>query len=460
LAVPSAGAATFTVTRTDDPVPGPCDADCSLREAIRAANTGLGGDTIVVPGGLYRLALAGANEDAAATGDLDLTKTVTVMGAGASSTAIDAGGIDRVFEVEGGTTVEISGLTITGGLVNGNGGGISSAGMLRLVGVVVSGNVAVAANIWNGGGIDSNGTLTVEASTIAGNEGYNGGGLNVGGSATIVNSTIAGNRAGVPGANGDGGGISVSAATTVTVTNTTIAANRAFNGAGSGGGISGAATLKNTIVASNLSHTYTGAFVTTTVSDDCSGTITSQGHNLASDTTCALTGAGDRQGVDARLGSLAANGGQTQTMALLAGSPAIDGGDNLGCPAADQRGDPRPQGTACDIGAFEFDRIAPTAAFELIAQRLRAALRRGYAAFFWTDESASAVLRIFHRGRRVATGAATADEAGRERIRATFTRAAKRRLARAGRVTLSLRLAVTDENGNTRTIRKRVTLRR
>src|SRR5439155_19826905 len=87
--VPNAAAATFAVTRTDDPVPGACDSDCSLREAVLAANAGSGGDTIVLPAGHYRLTISGPGEDAAATGDLDLTTSVMIAGAGARSTVID-----------------------------------------------------------------------------------------------------------------------------------------------------------------------------------------------------------------------------------------------------------------------------------------------------------------------------------------------------------------------------------
>src|SRR5439155_22233245 len=89
------------------------------------------------------------------------------------------------------------------------------------------------------------------------------------------------------------------------------------------------------------------------------GSITSAGHNLSSDGSCGLAGAGDLQKVDPKLGELADNGGPTQTHALLAGSPAIDAGDNASCPGTDQRGTARPvdgnsDGVAvCDIGAFE-----------------------------------------------------------------------------------------------------------
>src|SRR5690606_29583266 len=63
---------------------------------------------------------------------------------------------------------------------------------------------------------------------------------------------------------------------------------------------------------------------------------------------------------DPLIDSLQNDGGFTQTMALLPGSPAIDAGDNTACPATDQRGVTRPQGPQCDIGAYEYDGIAIT----------------------------------------------------------------------------------------------------
>src|SRR5213082_3033896 len=92
-----AHSATFTVTRTDDPTPGACDSDCSLREAVLSADAGSGGDTIVLPAGHYRLSIPGTGEDAAAKGDLDLTKNATITGAGARSTTIDALAVDRML---------------------------------------------------------------------------------------------------------------------------------------------------------------------------------------------------------------------------------------------------------------------------------------------------------------------------------------------------------------------------
>ena len=100
--------------------------------------------------------------------------------------------------------------------------------------------------------------------------------------------------------------------------------------------------LTNTIVASNLSG------------GDCSSGVTSLGFNFDSDGSCGFVAIGDISGVDPLLGSLQDNGGPTETHALLPGSPAIDQAPVADCTlTADQRGVARPQGVACDIGAFE-----------------------------------------------------------------------------------------------------------
>jgi len=352
-AAANANAATFTVTRVDDPVPGACDSDCSLREAVLAADAGSGGDTISIPAGHYGLRIAGTGEDAAATGDLDLTRSVTISGSGARATVIDAGGGDRVFDVKAGVTASISDVTITGGFINGNGGGIASAGVLTLVRDTVSGNHALLASNGNGGGIDSNGTLTVTQTEISGNGAVDGGGINFGGTLWLTNSTVSGNTAGGPGANGDGGGISGSGGATLTATGSTIVGNSSFNGLGSGGGISASmATLGGTIVANNLAHESNQS---ATYADNCSvGTISTQGSNLSNATDCNLVSPNDQQNAPVLLGPLADNGGGTSTHALLAASKAVNA--SAVCPGTDQRGAIRKAGVPCDVGAYE---IAP-----------------------------------------------------------------------------------------------------
>ena len=117
-----------------------------------------------------------------------------------------------MFDVASGVTALIADVTVTGGLVDDGGGGIASAGTLTLLRDTIANNEAIAAGNNAGGGVSSSGILTVTQSTISGNRAYNGGGIDFSGTATIADSTIAGNRAGGLGSNGDGGGISGSAA--------------------------------------------------------------------------------------------------------------------------------------------------------------------------------------------------------------------------------------------------------
>jgi uncharacterized repeat protein (TIGR01451 family) len=181
------------------------------------------------------------------------------------------------------------------------------------------------------------------------------------GDATITNSTISGNTVSNLGANQGGGIVAATAAAdptpaTLTLLNVTVAGN-SVGGAGAnvGGGLVGNSLgvtpvltdlrSKNTIVAGN---TVSGA------AQDCGLVNASQSsHNLSSDASCGFTDSGSKQNVDPQLAPLAGNGGATDTRSFPTGSPALNAGDNAGCPAADQRGVPRPQLKVCDIGAYE-----------------------------------------------------------------------------------------------------------
>jgi hypothetical protein len=246
----------------------------------------------------------------------------------------------------------IIGNTANPFFASGNGGGISNSGAATLTNTTVAGNIAGTGQngaTSSGGGIESSAALTIRDSTISGNSVTggtvsgtgSGGGIESSGTLSLTNVTISGNT--VSGASTFGGGLRDNTGN-ATLLNVTFWGNAANGSAAVGGGIAGAgAKLKNTLIAAS-----TGG--------NCGGFLVSQGHNLSGDSTCAtaFNKGGDQNGVsDPKLGPLQDNGGGTQTHALLPYSPAINAGDNNGCPGADQRGVARPQGPLCDIGAYE-----------------------------------------------------------------------------------------------------------
>src|SRR5215207_9486034 len=198
----TASAGTISVTTTFDQIDG--SAPCSLREAVNTANADAnsGGctdanpaaaDTIKLDGGDYNLQRAGV-EDANASGDLDVTESLTIAGAGADESGIDGNGAitgDRVLQVSSGT-LTISGLTVHDGF-QGTGGGIrgESGTTLRLTNSTVSGNIA---DIY-GGGIFTYGTATLTDSTVSGNIADISGGGIAAGTTTLTGSTVSGNKA-------------------------------------------------------------------------------------------------------------------------------------------------------------------------------------------------------------------------------------------------------------------------
>jgi hypothetical protein len=349
----------------------------TLRSAVMEANARTGDDTIVLAADTYRLSLAGANEDGAASGDVDVAANgrITINGSGPATTLIDAAGLgDRVFQVLALGNLSISGVTVLNGDSRsapvgqpGDGGGFLNAGTLSINSAVVSANEARD----SGGGVANvaGGTLTITDSTIAANLAPTGAGIYVaGGIATLTRSTVSGNSAAV-----GAGGIS-NQDSTLTVVNSTISGNEAQghgggivntgqltirnstisdNSAGmSGGGVyntrSGSVTAQNTIFAENESLGDGAA--------DFDGTANSLGDNLIGDSSGSSGWTtSDFVDIDPLLGPLANNGGPTQTHALWPGSPAIDAGNNADPPATDQRGATfaRIVNGTIDIGAFE-----------------------------------------------------------------------------------------------------------
>ena len=292
----------------------------TLRSAITEANALPGDNVVRVPPGTYLLSIPGQGEDGAATGDLDITDNLTIRGAGADKTIIDAAGLDRVLHVFPGVAVSLTGLTITGGDATASGGGILTAGELTISEVALSDNQA-----GSGGGISNSGALILLRTTVSGNSATvadgDGGGLGNTGASTIINTSISTNSA-----SDGGGGIHNDSGGTITVTNCTLAYNISSQAAGIHNE-AGTVDLYNTIVTGSVSG------------------INDLGYNII--------------GSDPTLGPLQDNGGTTLTHALLTGSPAIDSGDNSDAPTTDQRGILRPQdadddGTATvDIGAVE-----------------------------------------------------------------------------------------------------------
>jgi CSLREA domain-containing protein len=374
---PSALANAYTVTRTDDPTPGGCHkTNCSLREAVIAANAHHGPDTIMLQGAkTYNLTIATGTEGNASSGDLDILDNVKISHTGTKRATINAHKIDRVFEFPPTTSAKATflGLVIEGGKSS-NGGGIEvQHGSLTLIGSVVRNN---RVTLDDGGGISVYGGFAkIVRSSITGNRAADeGGGIFSGAHTVILDSTVSGNFSVISGggvanhatltmrndtvANNsteqNGGGIS-SFFGSASLNDVTIARNKAASAGGSGdmgGGIftgSGTFTISNSLIALN---TLGG---TTSTDPNCSGTFTSKGHNMrtSNDAGCVgFTGAGDFVNANPKIGPLANNGGPTETIALLTGSPAINKASPQTSEKRDQRGHKRDPKHP-DIGAYE-----------------------------------------------------------------------------------------------------------
>ncbi|MCB0156111.1 MAG: CSLREA domain-containing protein, partial [Anaerolineae bacterium] len=354
------------------------DGACTLREAIIAANDDVisgesTGECIPADGDdTIRFSVTGSINLSDALPEI--TSNLVIEGPGAADLTIrHSNETDfRLFTIAAETEVTIAWLTLAdGNLPTEQGGAISNSGELIIYQTVFENNFATA-----GGAIFNAGNLTVDETTFHENGGHSGGAIYSTGTTEIHNSTFANNEATA----NDGGAIFAGGGT-VTISNSTVTANSAVqyggglvtsantpstvnvynstfygNSAGYSGGsfskFQGTVSLKNTIVAASPSG------------GNCSGSLTSLGYNLSSDNSCGLSASGDQQNVDPLLGSLADNGGLSQTHALLADSPAIDAGDPAFAapPDNDQRGSgfPRINNDRVDIGAFETEALEVT----------------------------------------------------------------------------------------------------
>ncbi len=497
-----AAARTYTVNSTADRV----DADvgtarcadshgkCTLRAAIMQANFHAGADTIKVPAGTYRLTRKG-NDDVDVLGDLDITDSVTIKGAGSSKTIVDGNGsvtLDRVFQVlPAAAATTFSGLTIRhgrkdagafdeGGGLDWDGGGNggltlhdviveknrasyggglflrSGAGdAVDLNKLTVRGNVASAAAGGLGVVLTQARGFVLRNSHVSSNKAYEAGGLylsgdaDTAGSVRVTGTDIGSNHATLSGGMEDwfgttlipavvshvdlhdntadafggaignhgvldvsgttlatnhagtsGGALYGYAGSTTTLTNVTVSANTATD---FGGGVYLAVfttsfatvNMTNVTLSGNSAATAGGiyadagaqAFVNDTLiakgpsGANCSPSVGGS-WNLSDDASCGF-GTGD--GIaDLRLGPLGLHGGLTRTQLPKAGSPALDAGSSSGTPPTDQRGIPRPQGTAVDVGAVERCQTAPSAP-SLLSPKNKATVKPRKVILDWND---------------------------------------------------------------------------
>jgi hypothetical protein len=277
------------------------------------------------------------------SGPITMDRAMTIIGPGAREITI-AG---AEFDVSGGSAVNISGLTIA----NSPGDGVLDNGNL------IMSDCAIINNQLGGLIVNQSAFLNITRCTISGNTAFAGAGLYNDGNATLTNCTIANNTAidnGLGG--GRAGGIYNNNIATLRLTNCTVSGNAATgnpNGDGGGLELGGTVHIANTIVAGNTSDG---------TDPDISGAAVSDGYNLiriakgssgfTNGVNHDLVGTGNNP-IDAALGPLRNNGGQTNTKAIGPSSPAINAGNDATAPATDQRTYIRPD--TSDIGAFEFN---------------------------------------------------------------------------------------------------------
>lgn len=356
----SAWANTITVNNLSDPgFTG--DGLCTLREAINSANTDTAGDCTAGGVGFDTILFS-------ISGTILLSSTLTVSdGTGltidgtAQSITLSGNYAVRVLQVNPGANLTMKNLTVANGFAGGGVGGgagiYNQFGNLTIDRCTFSGNTSTG----NGGGIANyadttsavpNGNLVITNSTFSNNSASFGGAiLNGRGKIWGYHLTVVGNSAITPACPtgsictlsiNEGGGID----------------NSILSGATLQAGIF---NLENSIVAGNYNVIKRANLPDLTSPSDIRGYVAGGSNNLIGSSAGIFSGLqngvnGNIVGIDVNTivnTTLANNGGSTQTLALLATSPAIDTASATNCPATDQRGVARPQGTGCDIGAFE-----------------------------------------------------------------------------------------------------------
>jgi hypothetical protein len=403
LGLPAAGAvfvANIANDRTDAvPGDGICDVDdstefreCTLRAAVQTANETPAGDVITLGAATYTLTISGAGEDAAATGDLDITTPMEIASdlitGSYNTTLIDGKKLkDRIFDVRAGGSLDLRRTSLLEAKAPKN----ESGGCVRAVANLTFGNVFMfrCASATSGGCVSQlegagdfsnsvfstckakteGGGLEVAAAasatllrvTFGANRGGTGGGIAARGDLVLRNVTVDGNGAKV------GGGVALLGDGVTTMSSTTISENGKVNLDASA--TTGAVTLSNTIV--------WGA------TTDCLGGIVSAGGNLEGETSCGFSGTNDQQSQDPRLAVLDFHGGFVPTRPPTRQqdddldvqlpneftSPAIDHGvDGATCVSPDARqlnrtgkDVPEVDVASCDSGAVEYNFIPPPA---------------------------------------------------------------------------------------------------
>ncbi|MCU0707282.1 MAG: right-handed parallel beta-helix repeat-containing protein, partial [Pirellula sp.] len=296
--------ASFVVTTTADSGSG------SLREAVQLANSRTGDDSITFDAALT----SGGPATIVLSSQIlisDTTGITSITGPGSALLAISGNNATRMFQVDATAGLSLTGLALTAGRMNQSGGAILNFGTLALTRTTFYGNQSL-----DDAGAVANalGNLTISESTFFGNTTSNdGGAIRNSGTLTIVNSTFSGNTAGIVGG-----------------------ALRLDN----------PATITNSIFSGNTAGQF---------GPEIFGFINSGGYNLFQDTgSLGINGSttGNILGQSALLGSLANNGGNALTLALLGGSPAIGNGDPGQIGTTAQNGVLR-SASLVDIGAFQ-----------------------------------------------------------------------------------------------------------
>lgn len=341
----------------------------------------------------------------ATLGEVVIDKDVVLDGGG--NLVLDANQEHRVLSVVPGVAAELIGITLSRGLVpvDGEGGGVLNEGTLTIRDSVLEDNITRSVSA--GVGVYSSGTLTVADSVIRrnGSSKYeiSGAGIHNAGAATLVRSEVSGNVAGSGAAgvrnvgaltildtlfdNQSADGPDISSTGGLTMVGSTVGYNNFWGILSSGTATVINSTIEAVQVEASIDHRGGGTFtligstvagegsrprlkggtfyvVNSIIAGTCGdAVVVSGGGNVETGNTCGFNQSSDLvdvTGQELALGPLADNGGPTVTRALLAGSVAMDRVDPANCVdedggslATDQRGMARPQGAACDAGAFE-----------------------------------------------------------------------------------------------------------